>query len=373
MNSHNAHRIENRDLTLDDGTTLKWFKKNYKNFFGKTTIIYGRTRSGKSTIIDEIMYLCKDYIAGAFVICESAITIQSSPYYGKLPNKCIKSGITKEWLEEFMKMQKGRAAIYDTANEIKTLKHVFDRIKTPKNESLENTINADAERHLILVNNNNNLSYPAKKSTKEEIEKIKNGHLRTLYKTNIRKNKTSLENRNGISKEEICCIKYLDFNPNVMLIFDDCAASFKKWTKDSDDIKEIFYNGSHYYITQIISSQSDKEISSELRRNALVNIFTTQQEADANFKRSSNSFPKHEQKRAELCYKRLFSSTDVKTHQKLVYVQDTTINDPFFYTIADLYDEFKMGCEAIWKLDKRINEESGNEDTDNHFFNKYCD
>ena len=53
--------MDDKSLCLSDKTKLKWLPKNHKDYLNRTTIIYGRTNSGKSTIIDDIMYLCKDY------------------------------------------------------------------------------------------------------------------------------------------------------------------------------------------------------------------------------------------------------------------------------------------------------------------------
>lgn len=363
----------NKDLSLDDGSTLKWFKKDYKYFLNKTAIIYGRTQSGKSTIIDEIMYMIKSYISIPIVICQSSVTVQSSPYYGKIPNNCIKSNVTKEWLIEFMNTQKGRAAIYKTANDIKTLKSLFDKIKTNDISSIESQMINNANIHINKLHNNPGIDFAEKKSQITAIENIRDENLIKLYKTCIRKNKPELERKTNLTTEEKCCVNYLDFNPNVMLVFDDCAASFKKWVKESEVIKEMFYNGRHYFITQIITAQDDKEIDSELRKNALVSIFTTSQSSGANFNRSSNNYTKADKKLADLCATRVFNSESensrVKNFKKLVYLQSEA--QPFYYTIADLYDDFRIGCDAIWELDEGLDAISGNNNNSNEFFQQY--
>lgn len=363
----------NKDLSLEDGSNLKWFNNDYNCFLNKTSIIYGRTQSGKSTIIDEIMFLLKNYVAIPFVICQSSITISSSPYFGKLPNNCIKSGVTKEWLESFMETQKGKAAIYKTANDIKTLKIIFDKIKSSESIEAENAIKQYAERYTASTSANPRLDFSQKRDQITSIGNIQDTHLMDLYKKSIRKNKFTLENMTTLTPDERCCVNYLDFNPNTMLIFDDCAASFKKWTKESVSIKEMFYNGRHYYITQIISSQDDKELESELRKNALVSIFTTQQAATANFERKSNSYSKSEIKRAELCARRIFSTNDTaKNYKKLVYLQNGDIN-PFCYTIATIHESFRVGCDALWELDGRILDLKQSDNSNNAFFNKFYD
>lgn len=363
----------NKDLPLPDGTNLAWFDKDYNRFLNKTTLIYGATQSGKSTIIDEIMYLCGPYISTVFVICQSSLTVSSSPYNGKIPDNCIKSNVTKEWLEEFMENQKGRAAIYKTANDMITLKSVYNKIKTSDTDRIINTILSSTEGRINQTNSNIKLNFAQKKEHIESINNIKNTELTKWYKKFIRNKKPSLEQFTNLSMDEKCCINYLDFNANVLLILDDCAASFKKWTKESNIIGEIFYNGRHSFITQIISAQDDKLIDSELRKNALATIFTTPQAATANFTRASNSYSKDTKKKAEICIKAIFENRhqSVRNYKKLVYINSMSITDPFAYTIAEIYEHFRIGCNALWALDGKINDLNKDSCGTNEFFNKY--
>ena len=367
-----------KNLISEDGTVLKWLKKDYNLYLNKTTLIYGRTQSGKSTIIDEIMYLCKDYIPAVFIICQSSVTVSSSPYHNKIPNNCIKNGVSKEWLESFIERQKGRAALYKTANEIKVLKGLFDKIKQAlaiSNEIREEEeIVSKSQDYINKINMNNKLDFVKKREHIANVQELKNQYLKDLYRKTIRENKNFLERKPGLSKDEECCINYLDFNPNILLVFDDCASAFKKWVKESKSVSEMFYNGRHYFITQIISSQDDTEINAELRKNALVSIFTTSQAATANFNRSSNAYSKAERKEADTCIKIVFDSganTVARNFKKLVYIQNDP--NPFFYTIADLYDTFRLGCDSLWELDDKIKAKLGDSGngTNNAFFNNY--
>ena len=137
-------------------------------------------------------------------------------------------------------------------------------------------------------------------------------------------------------------------------------------------IKEIFYEGRQYFITTIITTQDDKEIDSELRKNSMINIFTTAQTATAAFERSSNSYPKHVKDRSKYCIEAIFKQEPGKPqhYQKLVYIQNLT--DPFRYTIADLYDEFRMCSDSIWEFENRLSSKDKDDSLENNpFFTKY--
>ncbi len=367
--------MSNKDIYLEDGSTLAWFNRSYENFFNKTSIIYGRRESGKSTIVLEIMYLLKDRISIPFIVSQS----NAADFVGKVPKNCIKSSITKEWLEEFLLAQKGRASIYNKANNMKTLKYLFDRIKNIQASGKEKAILTSADKSIFNVENNPKLEYSTKKEQIKAIQEMQVRELVDLYKSNIRAYKHVLDGMiDTLDRDEICCLNYLDFQPHALLIFDDCASVLKKWVKESTVIKEIFYNGRWAYITFIITTQDDKEIESELRKNAMVSYFTTHQAAIANFTRTSNAYPKHEKLRAEMCIKRIFNSSDrvktgikTKNFKKLVYVQNK--EDPFMYMVAEMKGDFKFGCPSLWKLDEKLEEtreKNDNEDV-NGFFNRY--
>lgn len=360
---------DNKSLILDDGSRIEWFNKSYKNFLNKTTLLYGRTRSGKSTIILEIINLLKNHVPIPFIISKS----NGEDFIGKVPKFCIKSNLTKEWLEDFLIKQKGRAKIYRQANDMRTLKDLFDRIKTPQEEIKEKMILQTADKYIQIIEYNDKLDYSMKRTRSDEIKNIQIDKLKNLYKSNIRQNKPFLESMfDKLNKNEICCVRYVDFLPNALLIFDDCASIFKKWVKESTVIKEIFYAGRWSYITFIITAQDDKEIDSELRKNAINSYFTTAQAAMANFTRASNSYTRAEKQKAELCIRKIFhANSGGKNHKKLVYVQDR--EEPFLYTIAELMDDFKIGCPSLWELDRKMEEKGKPENEEvKGFFDKYC-
>ena len=208
-----------------------------KMFLNKTTMVLGNPNSENHTIIYEIIKLLENQIPLIFVICSPDTDIEFSGYYDKIPNVVIRNDIDIKWFETFIERQKLVREMYRMANNIQTLKRVFEYIKTSDSGD--------------------------KTEEKRPIE---------FYKKNIRQNKTYLENLTNLSQNEKNCIKYLYLNPNAMIIYDDCASMLKKWYKDSPAIKEIFYNSRCNYITQVISAQYDKEIDAELRKNALVYV-----------------------------------------------------------------------------------------------------
>jgi energy-coupling factor transporter ATP-binding protein EcfA2 len=359
---------EDRSLFLSDKTKLKWIPKNYKDYLNKTTILYGLTGSGKSTIIEEIMYLCKDFIPNVGVIAPT--NTSNDNYTGKVPTYLIRKNMDVKWLDKILLRQKEVSTLFKNANKINILKSLFDKVSDETARVTESSAIKKSHSYLITVDQSS-MAFKDKKKQKNQILTERDDMLKKIYKTSIRFNKVSLEGNSSLTNAELACVKFLDFNPNIMIILDDCASKFKKICKQSSTMKEIFYEGRHYYITTIISTQDDKEIEPELRKNSRVSIFTSAQSATCNFEKTSNGYPKNQKLRAKIATEAVFEQdeNDIKHFQKLVYVQGEA--DPFRYTIADIYDDFKMGDRALWKLDDAINKKRSKEARNNPVFDKY--
>lgn len=365
------HIIGDKNLKLADGRTLHWFTKKSDHYINKTIVIYGKRDSGKSVIVDEIMYLCKDYIPNICVIAKSKNS--NNPYKNKIPSNCIKANVSKDWLEEFFYKQENRANIYRTANEFDNLKSVFDKIKTSRVELIENKIINEAINFIEKINFNPNYNFSKKKEDIDKIETIRDKKLIDLFKTHIRFCKNELEKlikQRKLTEDEICVVNYLDFKPHTMLVFDDCASKFKEWCKKSTIIKEMFYEGRHSFITLVITTQSDKELVTELRQNTDIAIYTTDQSAICSFNRSSDAHPKYIKELAQLCVKRVFSKETRNgiNYKKLIYINK---DGTFYYTIANRYKNFQMGCKALWELDQKLNDKKKSNQKKTDFFNKY--
>jgi len=355
-------------LDVRDGSKIYFLPKDYKYFLRKLTLVFGGSGSGKTTLLDEIMKLCQPHVPNVFVIART--NTANAAYDGKVAPVCIQDGRnakkTVQWLENFLVRQKNAAGAYTKAHNIKILKPLFTRASNRKSALLEETILERARANLIYIESVTELNPAQKRAQRKKIEKNRDETLISLYRSVIRCRKDELEKiKNDLSEDEATALSFLDFNPHAMLILDDCASQFKLWTKMSTAIKELFYEGRHYFITTVIISQDDKEIDSELRKGSMVSLFTTDQIAISNFTRTSNSYPKHIAQRAKACIEAVFKleKGEPDHFQKLAYIRG--LPDPFRYTVAELYDDFQMGSPAIWEFSKRI-EESSNKKRDNN-------
>lgn len=326
---------------------VKFLEKDPKYFLNKSTIIYGASGTGKSTILIEILYILKDYVPTIFVFSPTAD--DNNGFAGIVPDALIFRNVDIKKLEEIYKRQQGATRIYNTVNEQKGLRALFEKVANNKTIDCAKDAYRNANNLIAEKQNSTHLNFGEKKKMIKSIKNTRDKFLSTLYKAVIRKNKYRLRNM-SITPSDHYILQYLDFNPNCIIIMDDCGAVLKKFQKETV-IQKIFFQGRHSYINLILSLQDDLRLDSSIKKNAFVNIFTTSQIASAYFNRSGTSFSKKEKHLADKIISRVF--TDSKDYKKLVYVRNEV--QPFRYTIADVYEDFRFGCPKLWELDKNMN------------------
>ncbi len=360
-------------LLLSDGSKLKWLDTTYKTYLNRMTVLYGPTGSGKTTILNEIMYLLNHHIPLVFVIAPT--NFANGIYTDKIPSRCIKPGTsvddTIDFLQKLLVRQKNVTNIYNMVNNVLNLKSIFDKIVDTRAKALANLAVRGADKSLKDTMRSHTLNIAEKKSKKIAIIETRDSILRRIYKICISKHKDSLARDSSLTKKQNLIIRFLYINPQCLLLLDDCASRFKTWVKKSTVIKEIFYEFRHYNGTTVILAQNDKEIDSEFRKNVHNSIFADEQSAISNFTRASNGYGKPTKKRAAMCVEVVYpqDATKCKHFKKLLYFNNSA--DPFRFFQADLYEDFRMCGDGVWKLNKKIDVVQRPDKDDNPIFNMY--
>jgi hypothetical protein len=120
--------------------------------------------------------------------------------------------------------------------------------------------------------------------------------------------------------------------PNQLLIFEDCLYIMKRlYTTRPDLFNKLFNKYKHLGISVIIIAYDDKEINSEIRKNAMLTIFTTPKAASINFERVSNGYTNTEKKLVSYIIRKIYDNDD---YHKLCYLRNTI--EPFKYIKVSL-------------------------------------
>jgi hypothetical protein len=346
-------------LNVSANIKVKFLDKNAKYYLNRSTILFGASDSGKSTILLEMLYLLKDHVPNIFVFAPTADA--NNAFKEIVPDPLIFTDVSIEKLEEIYKHQQAATKIYNTVNNLTSLRKLFERVAD--NKSLESAKLAYSNANIIIQKKQIDpcINFLEKRSSIAEVTDVRDEYLKKLYKSIIRCNKKRIKNM-GLSPMSKYIIKYLDFNPNCVVVLDDCGAILKKFQKE-EVVKKIMFQGRHIFINLIITLQDDMYLDSSIKKNAFVNVFTTSRCAAAYFERSNSSFSKKEKDEADKIITAIFAPSVKKDYKKLVYIRDDS--NPFRYTIADIYDKFRFGCPSLWKMCDSVSKEKNTCDFDN--------
>jgi hypothetical protein len=345
-------------LNVAQDIRVKFLEKSAKHYLNKSTILFGASNSGKSTILIEILFLLKEHVPIIFVFAPTAES--NNAFDGIVPNPLIYKTVEIDILKDIYERQQAATKIYNSVNKLTSLRVLFERIASHTHIETAKMVYANARNLINKKTEESNTGHIEKKMSILNLKSMRDEYLIKLYKSVIRLNKKRLLNMDITDKDRYI-IKYLDFNPNCVVVFDDCGAILKKFQKE-EVVKKIIFQGRHSHINLILTLQDDINLDSAIKKNAFVNIFTTGRCASAYFERGSNNFNKKEKDRASRIINYVFSASK-KDYKKIVYLRDDV--DPFRYTIAELHNNFKFGCESIWKLCQKIDREQITCDFDN--------
>ena len=359
-------------IRLDDGSLLSEFDKSVDNIINRTIVLFGKRNSGKTVMLLDLAAICSEKIPSVFVICPTSGS--SGTFKDKLPGRCIKTTITKNWLVSLFNAQKSRTEFYKKVNDPDVLKSLLQKINDPGAMRTLGELESKYHTYSRRIHDNKRLSRTARDKMLQDIKNNKEACIKEFYKIVLDKNAGKVRELSGmgrLSKIENATFVHRNLNINLLLIFDDCAAEFKKWCKESEIIKRMFYEGRWYKMTIIMTAQSDKELHTEYRTNTDIGIYTHDGSANITFgNRTSDGISKHVKTRAAHCIKAIFSSgIDSREHMKLIYSRMG--GEPFFHMTAELHGEFRLGGSPLWNLSDSIEKRIPTNTESDGFFEKY--
>ena len=80
-----------KDIITDKGIVYA-MEKTPDFYVNASTLVFGPSNSGKTALINQIMYLCREVIPNVLVVCNEN---SQKNYVGKVPSLCIKNDLTK--------------------------------------------------------------------------------------------------------------------------------------------------------------------------------------------------------------------------------------------------------------------------------------
>lgn len=351
-------------------------------FLDKTTVAYGPTKTGKTTQVKNIMKTIDGFCDEILVVAPTEPSNRSYEGFVDPPlihyrlwladptNPKKDDGVkgSLRFLEFVWKRQEMKAAIYTRANNLNTLAKLFSRL--PRNTR------AEGARHLSLLSKKRahvigkvQEQYADDAARRVEKRKEVNDKFKQMvilvYKKYIVSHYDSLAEVEDLSEDERYSLHYINFNPRLLLIFDDCAAQLKPMFS-KEVFRLLFYQGRWAFITSIVCCQDDTDLPPNLKKNSFVSIFTEPIVTSSFFDRSTNKFPKSTRQFVGEILPEIFTA-----HRKLAYIREDDKRQHFYYTDVPFQPPFRFGSDAVHELCDMVKSDGAVFDRENPFFEKY--
>ena len=348
-------------------------------FVDRTVAIYGPSKTGKTVITKHIMKVVNGHIEQIIIIAPSEPSNRS--YEGFVdppfihyrlyladpanPKKDDGARGALRFLEAVWKRQEMMAAIYTRANNAEVLAQLYGRLpKAVRVEGLHyiETINAKRGRVVERVRKQyGGEAGRCEEKVKEVNEKFKK-MLVLLYKKYIAPLYEELWGRDDLSEDERYSLYYLNFNPRLLLIFDDCAAQLKPFF-NKDIFRLLFYQNRHSFITVVLCCQDDTDLPTNLRKNAFLSFFTEPIVCMSNFERASNKFSKPAR-----AYIGEIAPEVFRGNRKLAYIREDERRQHFYHFECPYPKPFRFGSDALRELTESVQSTGVSMDSTNPFF-----
>lgn len=348
---YNNYSINNNDLEVHVSTKYKTENLKIPHFeicpstiVNKSVILYGESGTGKTQIIRDIMYKCKESFPEVIVFCPT--NEENHDYDGYIPDCLIYDEFDLNNITSVYERQKNKAMRYNNVNDINNLKSIYDIIKNNRTEKFHNKMLEFETKNL------NNISRIVndgeRKNKRDEFNKYIKNKFIDFYKKCIKINLTSVHKLSNYQKQ---LVNDLDINPKILVIFDDAMEEIKSLIKignkeNNQVIKNFFFKGRHAHITHIYTFQNEDKLDASIKKNAFYSVFTTPDSAKGFFSKANMCQSPHDKKKVEICSDEIFGDGE-KKYRVMIYSR-LDYKTPFKYFKADLHDDFKMCSNIIW-------------------------
>ena len=370
-------------IVSKQGQQIPELDMKISNFLLRNIVIYGPSNTGKTVCGKAIMHTLKSEIDQVIVIAPT--NTQNDSYTGLVPDQFIhteiylpppvipnkKSAKDKEegacrFMSLIIERQKALVSEYRRANNVSILKKIYRHI--PNNPIGAELAKVDSKRETMLANVEKRMPPSKLQATIKSIDDQCDTIYMKLYKNAIRTNMKHLISSTHVSKEDKQTINFIDVNPHLLLILDDCAATMGFLFK-SDVFSEIFYQGRHNFITLILICQDDVDLPSSLRKNAYISIFTSSVIANTYFTRMND---KTTSKTAIDATDAIFKSSGDERFRKMAYVREPGPNSSqFLYKSFPIHEEFRFGSDALYELCDKVKDDGTHQLSENRFHNVF--
>jgi energy-coupling factor transporter ATP-binding protein EcfA2 len=352
--------------------TVPRFECTAANLMNKSIIFYGGSGSGKTTMMRHFMWVIQKMYP--LVSVYSTTNREQKTFDGCVPKYVIRDKILAKGLEDMFLQQKMRTQIYELASDSEKITTLFNAVADANEKHLLTMFEQIRARVLQKIDMVEGISGDGKKQT---FSTMMDQKIMDVMKAVITKNIARVT-KMRLTKEQMLIVKYLNMNPNILVVFDDMTEDLTVFGKECERLakkeadpaknllSQFFTKGrwakiSHWYALHAIT----KSMPNICRDNAHIVVLLTESIAMDFLKELEVTGVRKKE------YAAIIQATFKHKHTKVIYDR----NEGKFYCFkADLHrnGDIKIGSQALWDLEKRICPTTSEAlDKDNPFYKKF--
>ena len=306
--------------------------------------IYGESGTGKSFIIRHLMNILQRHIPQIKVFSPTNKQNHTYDQNDEVPRLFIHDAIGENALNDMWERQSAMKVTYDRANNIDTLQSLLARSgDAGAIRAVQGLKMQFAAQSAKLSESGGAAAAPKISDLRKAVEKS----ICQTCKSVISSRYSQLRSIPDLTENEKYAIKYRNFVPRLLLIFDDCTEQLKS-SRNQDIFQKLFFQGRHMFITTIIAAHTDKTFSPELKKQVFISMFTAPECAASFIDLKSNGMEPAMRKKVHEIKSQIF--TEDKPNQKMVW--DRLEKKYYRYTAVPV--EVQFCSAAVRKLADQV-------------------
>lgn len=333
-----------------------------KTLINRLTMIFGESGTGKSYIIKHLLSVLQEHIPQIVVFSPTNPQNHTYDLEDEVPEVFIHTRVDVKVLTDVWDRQEIMREIYERANDATILRKLVDRIGDPGAVSFEKQLNERLEEigREMFEHNPPDIARAKMKIHEENAKSI----LTRLFKSIINTYADQLKKIPDLTDKEHHALKYRNFMPRLLIIFDDCTEQLKV-ARNNEIMQRIFYKGRHLFITTIIATHTDKTFDPEMKKQVFLMIYTAPECFATYVDRASNGMDKQQKAHAHEVKSRIF--TPQFPNQKLVWDR----NKKQYYRYTAAYVKVRFCSEVIREYASKIKRRGEDTMRDNKYADRF--
>lgn len=370
-------------IFTEKGTEVPMLQLSADLLINRSIVMYGASRTGKTVMMKHCLDLLRGHVEQGILVSPSEPSNRDySNYFPKqLVHYTMKARDPKnpgkflegdkgalQFLVDLWKRQEMLVQTWEQATRVPVLRQLVSRLPGARRKTIEAQLaplNKKFRAAVAGIQKKYRDSPGEMKDRLAEAEELFQDVERGLYKKYIVEGFEALWELD-LSDEERNCMAYIQLNPHMVLVLDDCGADLRPIMK-KPIFKNLFYRGRHARLTVIFAFQDDTDLDTNLRKNAFVSIFCDRISAQTHFEQGSNRYSKQ----VKQLVNEILDPVFAERFRKLVYIRDDPRKKNFYHVTAAKPLGKMFPCKAILDVCRAIARSAGTADTSNPYFDRF--